>query len=58
MVGDRFTAADLNIAEVLRYVQTEKALFDSRPNLKAWIERCQSRAAYKAMQATRMREPE
>jgi glutathione S-transferase len=58
VVGDRFTAADLNLAEVLRYVQTEKALFDRRTNLKAWIERCQSRAGYKAMQATRMQEPE
>jgi glutathione S-transferase len=58
VVGDRFTAADLNLAEVLRYVQTEKTLFDRRANLKAWIERCQSRAGYKAMQATRMQEPE
>jgi glutathione S-transferase len=58
LVGDRFTVADLNLAEVLRYAQTEKALFDRRPNLKAWIERCQSRPAYKAMQATRMQERE
>jgi glutathione S-transferase len=57
IVGDRFTVADLNSAEVLRYVQTEQQLFESRPNLKAWIERCQSRPAYKAMQAARAREP-
>jgi glutathione S-transferase len=57
IVGDRFTVADLNIAEVLRYVQTEQQLFESRSNLKAWIERCQSRPAYKAMQAARAREP-
>jgi glutathione S-transferase len=57
IIGDRFTVADLNNAEVLRYVQTEAALFDGRPRLKAWIERCQSRPAYKAMQATRMKEP-
>jgi len=57
IVGDRFTAADLNIAEVLRYAQSEEALFQAHPNAKAWIERCQSRPAYKAMQATRSKEP-
>ncbi len=57
LVGNRFTAADLNLAEVLRYAQTEQDLFDARPRMKAWIERCQSRDAYKAMQATRGKEP-
>jgi glutathione S-transferase len=57
VIGDRFTVADLNIAEVLRYVQTEEQVFESRPDLKAWIERCQSRPAYKAMQAARSKEP-
>ncbi|ARM87471.1 glutathione S-transferase protein [Rhizobium sp. CIAT894] len=57
IVGDRFTVADLNLAEVLRYAQSEEALFQAHPNIKAWIERCQSRAAYKAMQATRAKEP-
>lgn len=56
LVGNRFTAADLNLAEVLRYAQTESALFDSRPALNAWIGRCQSRPAYLAMQATRGQE--
>ncbi|TLX12970.1 glutathione S-transferase family protein [Rhizobium sp. MHM7A] len=57
IVGDRFTVADLNIAEVLRYAQTERDLFDAHPNIKAWIERCQARPAYKAMQAARAKEP-
>jgi len=57
VVGNRFTAADLNIAEVLRYAQTEQALFDAHPNVSAWIKRCQSRPAYIAMQATRSQEP-
>ncbi|ARQ09281.1 glutathione S-transferase protein [Rhizobium etli] len=57
IVGDRFTVADLNIAEVLRYAQSETDLFDAHPNIKAWIERCQSRPAYKAMQAARSKEP-
>lgn len=57
IVGGRFTVADLNIAEVLRYAQTEEALFDANPNVRGWIERCQSRPAYKAMQAARSLEP-
>jgi len=54
---DRFTAADLNIAEVLRYAQTEEALFAARPHIDAWIKRCQSRPAYLKMQAGRAAEP-
>lgn len=54
---DRFTAADLNIAEVLRYAQTEEALFTARPHVDAWIKRCQSRPAYLKMQAGRAAEP-
>lgn len=57
IVGDRFTVADLNIAEVLRYAQSEEALFQAHPNIEAWIARCQSRPAYKAMQAARGKEP-
>lgn len=57
LVGDRFTVADLNSAEVLRYAQSEAELFDRRPALKAWIERCQARPAHVAMMATRSGEP-
>jgi glutathione S-transferase len=57
IVGDRFTVADLNVAEVLRYSQTEQALFDAHPKVDAWLKRCQSRPAYVAMQATRSKEP-
>jgi glutathione S-transferase len=57
IVGDRFTAADLNIAEVLRYAQSERTLFDAHPNIDAWIKRCQSRPAYIRMQAARTQEP-
>ncbi len=55
-VGDRFTVADLNVAEVLRYAQSEAALFDARPALDAWIKRCHARPAYLAMQTTRGQE--
>lgn len=57
MVGKRFTVADINTAEVLRYAQGVKALFAKRPHLKAWIESCQARPAYQAMMAKRAEEP-
>ena len=57
IVGGRFTVVDLNIAEVLRYAQSETALFEARPNIDAWIKRCQSRPAYLEMQRKRSLEP-
>jgi glutathione S-transferase len=57
MVGDRFTAADINVAEILRYARGHNALFDSRPSLKAWYEACTSRPAYRSMWAKRNAEP-
>lgn len=57
ILGGRFTVADLNIAEVLRYAQSETALFDAHPNIDAWIRRCQSRPAYLEMQHKRSLEP-
>lgn len=49
LVGDRFTVADLNVAEVVRYAQGHAPLFDANPALKSWLERCQARPAFKAM---------
>lgn len=49
LVGDRFTVADINVAEVVRYAQGHTALIAAFPALKAWLERCQARPAFKAM---------
>ncbi len=57
MVGDRFTAADINVAEILRYARGHDALFDSRPALKAWYETCIGRPGYRAMWEKRNAEP-
>jgi len=57
LVGDRFTVADLNAAEVVRYAQAHEPLFDAHPAVKAWLERCQSRPAFKAMWDARAAEP-
>ncbi len=57
VVGKRFTVADINLAEVIRYAQPMPELFAGRPALKAWIEACQARPAFKAMMAKRNAEP-
>jgi glutathione S-transferase len=56
VVGDRFTVADLNVAEVFRYAMSQTQLFDQHPRVKAWLERCQSRPAFKAMMEARSQE--
>ncbi|PDT85433.1 glutathione S-transferase family protein [Sinorhizobium sp. BJ1] len=58
VVGERFTVADLNLAEVFRYTMSQTALFDRHPRVKAWLARCQSRPAFKAMMEERLKEPE
>ena len=49
LVGNRFSVADINAAEVVRYAQAHGPLFDANPSVKAWLERCQARPAFKAM---------
>lgn len=56
LVGGRFTVADLCLAEVLRYAQPARELFDERPGVDAWIQACQARPAFQAMWAQRMAE--
>ncbi len=57
LVADRFTVADINVAECLRYAQGHPTLLGEFPAVKAWLEACQSRPAFKAMWAARMAEP-
>jgi glutathione S-transferase len=57
LVGDRFTVADLNLAECLRYAQSHPTLISEFPAVKAWLETCQSRPAFQRMWAARMAEP-
>jgi glutathione S-transferase len=55
-VGGRFTTADLNIAEVLRYAQPAGELFNRHPVVADWLARCQSRPAYCEVAARRAAE--
>ena len=57
VVGGRFTVADINLAECVRYAQAAPELFEANPNVKAWLARVQARPAYKAMMAKRELEP-
>lgn len=57
LVGDRFTVADINTAECLRYAQGHPTLLAEFPAAQAWLERCQARPAFQAMWAARMAEP-
>jgi glutathione S-transferase len=57
LVGNRFTVADINMAECLRYAQGQTALLAEFPAVKDWLERCQARPAFQAMWAARMAEP-
>jgi glutathione S-transferase len=56
-VGGRFTVADINIAEVLRYAQASPGLFDSHPAVKEWLANCQARPVFTQMMAERNAEP-
>jgi glutathione S-transferase len=58
LVGERFTVADLNLAECLRYAQAHPTLIGEFPAVQAWLAGCQSRPAFRRMWAARMAEPE
>lgn len=57
LVATRFTVADLNTAECLRYAQGHPTLLAEFPAVKAWLERCQARPAFQLMWAARLAEP-
>lgn len=57
LVGARFTVADINVSEIVRYANAAPELFEGVPHLKAWHEACKARPAFKKMWAERDREP-
>ncbi len=57
LVGGRFTVADINVAEIMRYAQAAPELFDAAPRVKAWLAACQARPAFKKMWEARDKEP-
>ncbi len=57
LVSGRFTVADINTAEVIRYAQPAPELFEAAPRVKAWLAACHARPAFREMMAERDREP-
>lgn len=57
VLGRRFTVADLNVAEVIRYAMPAKELFEAAPNVAKWLAACHARPAYQAMMERREQEP-
>ncbi|MCX7361219.1 MAG: glutathione S-transferase family protein [Alphaproteobacteria bacterium] len=57
VLGGRFTVADINVAEVVRYAQAAPELFEGAPCVKAWLAACQARPAFRKMWAERDKEP-
>lgn len=52
-VGGRFTVADINLAEVVRYAMPAAELFEAAPHVKAWLAACHARPAFQEMVAAR-----
>ncbi len=57
LVGGRFTVADINTAECVRYAQAHVGLMAEFPVLSAWLTGLQARPAFQAMWAMRLAEP-
>jgi glutathione S-transferase len=58
LVGQRFTVADLNTAEIFRYAQPAPELLSAYKHVLAWLAACQARPAHKKMMALRSSEQE
>ncbi len=56
--GRRFTVADINMAEILRYATAEPGVLAACPAVQDWLAACQSRRAFQDMWALRAAEPE
>lgn len=57
LMGDRFTVADIVVAECVRYAQGHPTLLSEFPAVKRWLETAQSRPAFRKMWDGRMAEP-
>lgn len=58
LVSGRFTVADINLAETLRYAAIDPVLANRFPALAEWLQAQQTRPAFQAMWAARLAEPE
>jgi glutathione S-transferase len=56
VMGGRFTVADINVAEIVRYAKPATQLFEAAPRVKAWLDACHARPAFQAMWQAREKE--
>jgi glutathione S-transferase len=56
LVGGRFTVADLNVVEIIRYALSETDFMADYPAILAWAARCHDRPAFREMMARRKAE--
>lgn len=57
LLGDRFTVADITVAECVRYAQGHPGLLAEFPEVNRWLTTAQARPAFQRMWAGRMAEP-
>jgi glutathione S-transferase len=57
LIGERFTVADINLAEILRYAQAHPTLLPGYRAVDGWLRACQARPGFKAMWDKRLAEP-
>jgi glutathione S-transferase len=57
MVRSRFTVADINMAEIVRYAQADPGLLPLHPAVDGWLRMCQGRPAFQRMWEQRQAEP-
>ena len=57
LVGGRFTVADINVAEIVRYALPAPELFDEARRVKSWLATCHARPGFKKMMDVRLKEP-
>ena len=57
LIGTRFTVADINVAECVRYAAGHRSLLDEVPAVRDWLARCHARPAFQSMWEAREAEP-
>jgi glutathione S-transferase len=57
LVGGRFTVADINMAEVIRYTMPAPEALETAPRTRAWLTAAHARPAWKTIFARREAEP-
>ena len=53
VMGGRFTVADINVSEIVRYAEAAAEPFAAAPNVRAWLAACHARPAWKEMMRRR-----